>query len=189
MLVGMEPIRNAPGGSLISTLPRRTVLTAEAGMVLALATVLKAVTLWQMPAGGSVTAASVAPLWIFARRHGAPVGTVVGGCFGVLNLMMKAHIVHWVQPFMDYVLAFMTAGVAGVRRVPLWLAVVLSALIRYGIHVASGIIFFASSTPAGSSVLEFSLVYNLYVLPDSILAIAVLFGLSRRVPGLVEPQI
>jgi thiamine transporter len=157
-------------------------VVAEAGMAVALAAVLKMLPAPRLVAGGSVTPGCLAPLWAFSARHGWRRGVMVGACFGAIDLMLNPAIVHWAQVLLDYPLAFATVGLVGLPGLPLPARVALSAVARYAIHVASGVVFFAANAPADTPALAFSAVYNLYVFPDALVAAVLLAAIARRLP-------
>ena len=56
----------------------KTRMIAEAGVAIAIAQVLSFITLFHMPQGGSIKAASMVPLMIFAYRWGGARGILAG---------------------------------------------------------------------------------------------------------------
>ncbi len=159
-----------------------TARIAEAGLALALAFVLKVASVRIMPAGGGVSLAALAPLWLFSMRHGAWRGAGLGASFGALQLMLRPEVVHWAQALLDYPVAFASVGAAALHWGRPVAGCVLATLARYGAHVVSGVVFWSSAAPASVPVLEYSLIYNLYVFPDALLAGLALAAISRRVP-------
>jgi thiamine transporter len=157
----------------------------EIALTIALAAVLSMITIWRMPQGGSVSLGML-PLFVLAFRRGLGAGLVAGGFYGLVDLIIDPFPpVHWVQPILDYPVAYLLVGLAGVvsvslgaalearrpRRVALLLAAGISvgALGRYLAHFASGMVFFGEFAPPGQPVWLYSAVYNLYV-PISALA-------------------
>lgn len=182
---------------------RRIVIMAEIALTLALAYVLGWFKLWEMPQGGGVSLAML-PLIVLALRRGLPVGLVAGSLYGILDLMHPPiYIVHWVQFFLDYPLAFMAVGLAGAfapvlrraiasdrKALALWGAIVpgvaLAALGRFLFHFASGVVFF-SEYAGDQPVMLYSAGYNSFVFVSALLcgvaAVFVLFALERVVPA------
>ncbi|MBI2945747.1 MAG: energy-coupled thiamine transporter ThiT [Candidatus Wallbacteria bacterium] len=171
-----------PSPELASSSPA-TARIAEAGMALALAFVLKVASVRIMPAGGGVSLAALAPLWLFAMRHGAWRGAGLGASFGALQLMLRPEVVHWAQALLDYPVAFASVGAAALPWGQPVAGCVLATLARYGAHVASGVVFWSSAAPAGVPVLQYALAYNLYVFPDALVAALALGAISRRIPA------
>ncbi len=164
----------------------RTRLMVEIALVAALGAALHlaGITLPINIAGGEISLAML-PIVVFAVRRGWGPGLIAGTLVGLLALLYKPFIVHPAQLVLDYPLAFAAVGLAGVVR-PLhtkaalkcaWLSVAVIAATggliggtaRLGAHFLSGIIFFASSAPAGQPVWLYSLLYNgAYMLPSTI---------------------
>ena len=63
-----------------------TKMIAEGGVMLALAFILGRITLFKMPQGGSITAGQMIPLIIFAIRHGAGPGILVGAVLSLIHI-------------------------------------------------------------------------------------------------------
>ncbi len=176
---------------------RRLVIMSEIALTLALAYVLGWLRLWSMPQGGGVSLAML-PLFILALRRGLPVGLSAGLLYGVLDLMHPPlYIVHWVQFFLDYPLAFMAVGIAGVfaptlaRSVSrgdwgraLWTAIipgiVLGSMGRFIFHFVSGMVFFGEYAE-GQPVWAYSAGYNSFVFVSGILCV---IGAALVVPVL-----
>lgn len=143
-------------------------LIATAAVCLALSFLLSYIRLWPMPTGGSVTAASMLPLMLFAWLYGVGPGLLAGTAYGLLQLIQKPEIVHWAQLLLDYPVAFAMLGLAGAFRhwkARLWAlpaGVVLACLGRFACHFATGVLFFAEYAPAAdlTAVVLYSAGYN-----------------------------
>lgn len=187
-------------------LKRQLVVIVEIALTLALAVVLGSLKIWQMPQGGSVSLGML-PVFVLALRRGVGVGVVTGALAGLLGLIIEPpFIVHPVQFLLDYPFAFAGVGLAGAFS-SLWatsalrrawgrgvaLAIIpgiaVGALVRYALHVVSGIVYFAEYAK-GQPVVLYSAVYNSYVLISAVLcaaaAILVLPALERVVPSAKE---
>lgn len=180
----------------------RTRVLVEIGLVIALAYVLGFLKLWQMPQGGEVSFAML-PLVVLALRRGLKVGLVGGLLYGLVDLMHPPlYIVHWVQFFLDYPLAYMAVGLtgafAGVWRTRsargAWAAAValavvpgiaLGATARFAFHFVSGVVYF-SEYAGNQAVWLYSAGYNSVVFVSAALcgvaAALVLPALERIVP-------
>ena len=131
-----------------------TRMIAEAGVMIALAKVLSFIKLFEMPMGGSVTLASMAPILIFALRWGWKRGVIVGAVYGVLDFILGGYIVHPLQALLDYPIAYAMLGFAGLAQIKdsegwdgllhFIPASVLAVLLRLAMHVLSGCIFYSS---------------------------------------------
>lgn len=95
---------------------------------------------------------------------------------GIMQLVQGAYVIHPMQFLLDYILPFAVLGIAGLFRKDnqLPLGIVLGSAARFIIHVLSGVIYFASSAPAGQSPLLYSLGYNAtYLVPELIICLAI----------------
>ena len=82
-------------------------------LCMAMSFVLSYIKLWSMPLGGSVTLASMLPLLWYSNKFGVKNGLIAGAAYGLLQLIQKPEIYHWVQVILDYPLAFAMLGLAG----------------------------------------------------------------------------
>jgi thiamine transporter len=180
---------------------RRTRLLLEIALTIALATVLSMLTIWRMPQGGSVSLGML-PLFVLAFRRGLAPGLVAGALYGLVDLMINPYVVHWAQLILDYPLAYLLVGLAGVVSVRLMASggqqpdrrfislvatgITIGALGRYLAHVLSGVIYFSEFAPAGQPVWLYSALYNLYVPVSAagcfVAAIVVVPALARILP-------
>ena len=159
----------------------------ECAMMIALATGLSLFKLIDLPAGGSVTAASMLPLVLLAYRHGTRYGLLCGLTHGVLQQLLGLNTLTYATTWqsviaiilLDYLIAFAVIGFAGVVRkasLPQGTAVSLGALIasvlRYLCHVLSGATVWAGLSIPTEAALVYSLSYNAtYMIPETILLI------------------
>lgn len=182
----------------------RVVVLTEAALSIALAIVLNWVSVTanlRLPQGGTVSLALL-PLVVFALRRGPIPATMAGLAFGALNYYVEPFVVHWVQFFLDYPLAWLGVGVAGLfasrstsagrtSPVAIIMAVLVASLFRYVAHVTSGVVFFADYAE-GSPVITYSLIYNLYVWASAAVvlgaAMVVVPALDRAVPAAPATQ-
>lgn len=154
----------------------------ETAVLVGAALLLSEVRLFRAPQGGSVSL-EMLPIFVLAFRRGGPAGIVGGALLGLLQIVLGGYYVHPVQIILDYPASFMVLGVAGfgiLKRVR-WLGVTAGSLLRLIVHVISGVVFFAEYAPEGSSVLGYSLAYNLwYMVPSAILSGLIIMVLERR---------
>ena len=155
-------------------------------LCMAMSFVLSYIKLWSMPLGGSVTLASMLPLFWYSNKFGLRNGFIAGAAYGLLQLIQKPEIYHWVQVLLDYPLAFMMLGLAGSVK-NLQLGSILGAAGRWVCHILSGAIFFAEWVPEGwSNAWVYSAAYNGgYLLAELILCIILSFALAKaldRIP-------
>ena len=101
----------------ISTVPHLNARTLVYGaLCVAMSFVLSYVKLFSMPQGGSITMASILPICLYAYWFGLGPGIAAGAVYGVLQFIQEPIIVHWIQPILDYLLAFACLGLAGMWK-------------------------------------------------------------------------
>lgn len=134
------------------------------GLSIALATVLQLITILKLPQGGSVTAGSMVPIILIAFFYGPEVGFLTGFLFGIINFIMNPFALHPVQVLFDFPLPFMAIGIVGYFRSydikGILAGVVLAMFARFACHFISGVVFFGSYAPKGTSVYLYSFLYN-----------------------------
>ena len=155
-------------------------------LCMAMSFVLSYIKLWSMPLGGSVTLASMLPLLWYSNKFGVRNGLIAGAAYGLLQLIQKPEIYHWVQVLLDYPLAFMMLGLAGSVK-NLQLGSVIGVAGRWICHILSGAIFFAEWVPEGwSNAWVYSAAYNgAYLLAELVLCVVLSFALAKaldRIP-------
>lgn len=177
--------------------------TASGGMAIALSTVLSLIKLYEMPQGGSITPASLLPIFFCALAFGPGWGIGIGAVYGLLQFIISPYAAHWASIILDYPLAFALIGLAGIfaakrddrtgernilRRlglIPLWrvvIAIVIGIIGRYLSSFLSGMIFYGSYAPEGQSAAIYSLIYNAtYILPDMVIIFIILIPLAAAV--------
>jgi len=168
-----------PNANEGSHLPLRGL--AEAGILVALATVLSFVKLYSFPQGGSVTAGSMVPILFIGLRWGPVLGLLGGAVYGVVQLVMEPYVYHPVQVLLDYPLAFGLLGLAGLFRARPALAVTAGIGGRFLCHWLSGVIFFAAYAGARHPAV-YSAIYNgSYLVPELAVSVVVVSVLARMV--------
>ena len=154
-----------------------TRMLANAALCIALAFVLSYIRLYKLPQGGSITLASMLPIFLFAYAYGVAPGMLVGAAFGILQFIQDAYLVHPIELLLDYPLAFALLGLAGLANrfsdkwglIP---GIILGTFGRFVCAFLSGVIFFGMYAPEGQSVLVYSAVYNgFYLIPEAIICI------------------
>ena len=163
-----------------------------AALCIALAFVLSYIKVYELPNGGSITPASMLPIFVFAYIYGPVKGLLVAFAYSLLQMTQGMYIVHWAQFLLDYVFAFTVLGCAGFFRKQLYTGIIAGGLLRYLCAVLSGFIFFAEYAPAGQAPIIFSLLYNAsYMIPELIICvvIALLPGMDRTVKSLKAKEL
>lgn len=154
--------------------------------------------------GGSISFAMV-PILFMAFRWGLKGGLLTGLLIGFFNSVLDPFIVHPVQYVLDYPVAFLVVGMAGIfsstakhalqqengKRFALYitLGALVGSALRFLSHFASGIIFIDYFMPDGvpGSVWMYSLTYNIgYMLPSFIISSVVLSIILYKQPRLMN---
>lgn len=188
---------------------QRVLLLVEIAIFAALGYVLDMIG-FGMPQGGTVTFVLV-PIILIAFRRGIVAGLVTGLLIGLLQVVtgrfyaapLSFEIVI-MQVAIDYFIAFMVAGFAGLLRpafikayerkdkmkmaTAIILGTLIAAFLRYLAHVLSGILFFGEFA-GDQNVIIYSLVYNsTYMIPVFLLAAFICVVLFVKAPRLVLPN-
>ena len=154
-------------------------MLANAALCMALAFILSYVRLYKLPQGGSITPASMLPIFMFAYAYGLGPGMSVGFAYGLLQFIQDGYYEHPVELLLDYPLAFALLGLAAIARnfpdnwgmIP---GIVLGTFGRFVCAFISGIVFFGMYAPEGQSVFVYSAVYNgFYLIPEAIICIVI----------------
>ena len=161
---------------------------AESAVMLGLATALSMVMLFHLPAGGSVTAFSMLPIMLIAYRYGTPWGLLIGSLYGVIQMMLGMSALSYATNALaavciilfDYVVAFGILGLCGLFRkiknqtLGFGAGVVISCLLRFLCHFATGVTVWADFTSTLREVIIYSLTYNSsYMLPEMLITLVV----------------
>ncbi|GGK04766.1 thiamine transporter ThiT [Lentibacillus kapialis] len=180
---------------------KRTLFLIEVSVFTALALMLDiipflSVKLWAQ--GGSVSLAMI-PVFIMAYRWGLKGGLLSGFLWGILQIAVgTGYVLHPVQGFIDYALAFTVIGFAGIFAKQIQEAaksgntkvslayitagVILGSMLRFAAHFAAGVVFFESAVE-GQSVWIYSFLYNVsYIIPSMVISVIAVFLLFHKQP-------
>lgn len=153
-----------------------TRMMANASLCIALAFILSFIKLYEMPQGGSVTLASMLPVFMFAYAYGVAPGLCVGFAYGLLQFIQGGWFVHPVQFLLDYPLAFAMLGFAGIaKKLPenwgLIPGILLGTLLRFLCAFLTGVFFWGDGA-GEQNVLIYSAVYNgTYLIPETFICL------------------
>jgi len=156
-----------------------TRMMANASLCIALSFILSYIRLYEMPQGGSVTLASMAPIFLFAYAYGVAPGMMVGCAYGLLQFVQGGWFIHPMQFLLDYPLAFAMLGFGGVfRKLPgIWrmqLGILTAALLRFFCAFLTGGFFWGEGA-GDQSILIYSAVYNgAYMIPETAICMLVM---------------
>lgn len=164
----------------------------ESAIMIALASVLSVITLFQLPQGGTITPASMVPIILISLKYDVKWALITSVVYAGIQMLLgfyappTPNFINFVLVILlDYVVAFGVIGLAGtigrVFKKPFVQIIFGSAVVialRLLCHFTSGILIWSSYAPAGQPVWLYSLIYNgSYMLGElivSIIAVAVL---------------
>ncbi len=161
-------------------------MLVEAGIMIALALVLDKIKVYEAPQGGSVTAGSMVPIFIFAFRWGLGPGIIAGTIFGLMQLLLGGWIFTPIQAILEYPIAFGSLGLAGIfsnkvhdekknRLIGIIPGVLLGIGIRFLCHFIAGVVFF-SEYAGDQHPWLYSFMYQVsYLVPEIIISVIVLY--------------
>lgn len=152
-----------------------TRILINVSLMLALAVILHQLRLYHFPQGGVITLGGAVPLLMISFRYGAGVGTLAGFIFGLITIIQDPYILHPIQVLFDYPLPYMAFGLAGIFKDKIFLGTVLAFAGKFICHFISGIVFFGSYAPEGTSPVMYSLIVNgSIILPEMLICCAIL---------------
>ena len=176
---------------------------AESAIMVALATVLSMVKVYEAPYGGSVTLLSMAPIIILSMRRGVKTGLLAGFVHSLIQLLLGLNNVAWVPTpmgivlccLLDYILPFTLLGLAGAIAKPfknrlVGVAVGTAAVcgIRFLCSFLSGVLIWGNLSD-GLPAWTYSLTYNgSYMLPETILTTVAAVLIYKAAPQLFAAQ-
>ncbi|SDY74065.1 thiamine transporter [Evansella caseinilytica] len=181
---------------------RRTspvLILAEIAIMAALAFILDFFSFKIWAQGGSVSFAMI-PVFIIAYRRGLRAGLVTGLIFGLLNMLVNPYIVHWLQGLLDYPIAFLALGFAGLfkltagmpgKKQALYITagIFIACLLRFLSHFTAGVVWFGEWAPEGTPVAVYSAAYNgTYMVPGFIISVIAVILLAKANQKLLHPN-
>lgn len=151
---------------------------AFSAMAVTLTVVTSFIKFGRLPYGGSITLFSMFFICLIGYLYGVRAGVLAGIAYGFIDLILGPTILHPVQMFLDYPIAFGCLGLSGIfanSKAGLLKGYVLGVFGRYVCHVLTGVIFFYMYAPEGMNALLYSMGYNLtYIIPELIVTIIIL---------------
>lgn len=177
---------------------KNTLALCEAGVMIALSTVLAMLKLIDMPYGGSVTFAQMLPILIYAYRHGPKYGMGAALTASLIQLLLGLEnfsylpLVTWysiiVLALLDYVVAYSAFGIVGFLRKKyscrnaMLIGAIAASVIRYLCHVVSGFTAWCAFELPTGAVLLYSVGYNAtYMIPETIVLVAATYYLCTAI--------
>lgn len=177
---------------------KNTLALCEAGIMIALSTVLAMLKLIDMPYGGSVTFGQMLPILIYAYRHGPKYGMGAALTAAVIQLLLGLEnfsylpLVTWysivVLALLDYIVGYSSYGLVGFLkkkmsyRGAMMTGALIGSVIRYICHVVSGFTAWAAFEIPTGAALIYSIGYNAtYMIPETIVLLAAVYYLTGAV--------
>ena len=122
----------------------------EGAVMVALATALGYLKLFELPQGGAVCIGML-PLFLYCVRWGLGKGLVCCFAYGVLQLIFDgAYAWGWTSMLLDYILAYGIIGFTGVLRGKkggIFWATVVGCVLRFVVHFISGVTIYRIYAP------------------------------------------
>lgn len=147
-------------------------------LLIALSVILGNIKIFEMPQGGSITLMSILPIVLCGYLLGTKRGVLAGICVGLLNLIFGPYIIHPVQLFLDYPIAYGALGLSGLisnSKNGLTKGYLIGLAGRYICAFLSGWIFFGAYAPKSFNAVTWSLWYNFtYLAAEGILTIIII---------------
>lgn len=155
-------------------------MIARGALSLALSFILSCLVVFHMPQGGSITPASMLPIFAFAWIYGPGPGIAVGTAYGLLQLVQDPQILHPAQVFLDYIFPFAALGAVGFFRKNFFAGMAAAAVLRFLSHFVSGFVFWSAYAGDQNPVI-YSLIYNgTYLAPELAVCMAVMLIPAAR---------
>jgi len=149
-------------------------MIANASLCIALSFILSYVRLYEMPQGGSVTFASMLPIFMFSYEYGVAPGMIVGFAYGLLQFVQGGWFIHPIQFLLDYPLAFSMLGTVGiVKKLPgIWgmiPGILIGVILRFLCAFLTGVFFWGKGA-GEQNIMVYSAVYNgTYLIPETMI--------------------
>ena len=155
----------------------------EGGIMVAAATALSYLKLFELPQGGSVCIGML-PIFLYCVRWGLKDGLLCSLAYGILQLIFDgAYAWGWTSMLLDYVVAFTVLGFAGLfarQKYGVFVGTVVGCLLRFIVHFISGVTIYRIYEPVDlfnttfANPYLYSAAYNgSYVAIDMVLCLAI----------------
>lgn len=169
----------------------------ESAILIALATVLSILKLYEMPYGGSLTLASMMPIMIIAYRSSMLWGMSCALVYGVIQQLLSVSTLSYVTTWqsvvavilLDYVVAFAVCGLGGAFRkitknqtLSMVEGALLCCTLRYVCHLISGCTVWAGLSIPTEAALLYSVLYNAsYMIPETLITLGAVYYVSTQI--------
>ncbi|WP_297519692.1 energy-coupled thiamine transporter ThiT [uncultured Clostridium sp.] len=130
----------------------------------AMAFVLSFIKFIAYPQGGGINLLPFLPIMLVSIFYGITEGMTCGLIYGVLLLITGGHIVGIAEALMDYVLASVTLGLAGIvgreKRSQILIGSIIAVFLSVLANIISGVYFYGMYAPPGMNLWWYSITYN-----------------------------
>lgn len=159
----------------------------EGALMVALATLLSFITIYQLPQGGGITAFSMLPIILMSFKNGPKWGAFTGFAYALIQLILGFQNVVYCPTLLsqiacillDYIIPYTLLGTACLfaKAIPnqmggIAFGTAVVCLIRFLCSFLSGVLIWAGYAPEGTPAWLYSLVYNgSYMLPETVITV------------------
>lgn len=182
-----------------------TRLVVEGALMIALATALSYLKIFELPQGGSITI-EMLPLIIMGLRNGVKWGALTGFVHGVIQMILGFKNVMYCTTILsqfgcimlDYVLAFTVLGLPLILKfffgkkhdfAGVIAGTIFVCVLRFICSFLSGLLIWGSYAPEGQSAAVYSFLYNgSYMLPNTIICVIVVVLMYKIAPKIFAKQ-
>lgn len=137
---------------------------ATIGVFGAISYILSLIYIVYYPQGGGFNLLPSLPILLMGVIYSKEAGVTTGLIAGIFSMVLGGYIINPAQAILDYILPFMTLGMAGIfgykNKFKLLGLSIIIVIISTIFHVLAGVIFFGSLAPEGVSPFMYSLIYN-----------------------------
>ncbi len=162
-----------------------TKILTRTALLICLGVVLSYVKVFEMPQGGSVTAASMLPIILVGYYYGPKYGLLAGFIFGLISLILGGSIYSAPQALIDYIFASTALGLGAFvtkeSKFRIYIVYTIGVIGLYFFVSLSGYVFFAEYAPEGMNPLIYSLSYNAsYLIPEYIFTVVIIIPFFKK---------
>ena len=130
----------------------------------AMAFILSFFKVFELPQGGSINLLPFVPIMLISVFYGVVEGVTCGLIYGVLSLITGGHMVGIAEALMDYILANVTLGLAGVvgreKKSQILIGSIIAVFLSVFSNILSGVYFYGMYAPPEMNLWWYSIVYN-----------------------------
>ena len=173
----------------------------ECAVMLALAFALSCAKLYEMPMGGSVTIASMLPIFLVSVKYGPVIGTGTAFVYSIMQLLQgiaggnvfpecETTTAVVIVVLFDYIVPFTILGLAGIfknvkvfkkQEIGVYVGIFAVVLARFFCHFITGVAIWYQWAPEGMGKYLYSFLYNgSFLSVDFIICIIVAVLMFRK---------